>query len=206
MRFRGRDRSDFSRRQPRPDAFRSSDLVKVLREGFGQGLKQEGFKRLGTNAWLRSSGEDEHHIVAVQCSQSGWDPRAGNRFIVEFERSRKPSRATGFSRQRLWSLLDELARREALKINTHVALTLPPPDERFVGELPEEVREHYLRSFAATTQTVDSSDVWFAYYDETDAGAWAEFLSRKVETCLHVFLDQPPSFFGHRAPASPDHR
>ncbi|UUZ59274.1 hypothetical protein [Nocardioides sp. B-3] len=65
-------------------------------------------------------------------------------------------------------------------------------------ELPEDVREHYLRSFAATTQTVDPTDVWFAYYDETDAAIWADFLSRRVEPALQAFLAQPPAYFGHR--------
>ena len=201
MRLRGRDRNDLVRREPRSDAFRSKDLVKVLREGFGQWLKAEGFKRLGTNNWVQPHGDD-HLIVAVQCRQSGWDPRAGNSFTVEFERSRTPTRATGFSRQRLWGLLDEMSRREALKLNNQVAQTLPPPDQRFLSELPEEVREHYLRSFAPTTATVDSTDVWFNYYDETDAAVWADFMARKVEPTLRAFTAQPPSFFGHR-PSSP---
>jgi hypothetical protein len=176
----------------------------VIRQGLREWLQQAGFKRLGSNGWARSGSDGEHHIIAVQCGRSGWDPRTGNRFIIEFERSRTPSRATGFSRQRLWDLLDEPARREALEINDRVAQTLPPPDQRFVRELPDQVREHYLRSFAATTRTVDSTDVWFAYYDEHDAAIWADFVSRRIEPALHAFLAQPPSFHGHRPPASTD--
>ena len=171
----------------------------MIREGCGPWLKQEGFKRLGSNGWIRPSGDD-HHIVAVQCSQGGWDSRSGNRFVVEFELSRRPLRATGFGRERLWSLLDDEARREALNINSQVAQTLPSPDERFVRQLPEDVRAHYLRTFTPTTQTTDSSEVWFAYYDETDAAVWADFLSRNVEPALRSFLTHPPSFFGHRPP------
>jgi len=131
---------------------------------------------------------------------SGWEARAGNKFIIEFERSLTPTRATGFSRQRLWGLLGDEGRREALEINTQVAMTLPPPDEQFLLELPQDARDFYLRAFAASTQTVDSSDAWCAYYDETDAAIWADFLSRELDPALHAFEDQPPSFFGHRPP------
>lgn len=198
MRFRRRDRSKLTRREPRSDAFQAGDLVHVLRAGLAEGLKAEGFKRLGSNGWIRPAGE-VHHIVAVQCRQSGWDPHAGSRFVVEFEQSRAPSRGTGFSRQRIWGLLDDLSRREALNINSQVAQTLPPPDQQFLRELPADVRDHYLRKFAATPQTIDSGDVWFAYYDETDAAVWADFLARTVEPALRTFVAQPPSLFGHRA-------
>jgi hypothetical protein len=155
-------------------------------------LKDEGFKRLGSNGWTRPWADDHIHI-AVQCSQSGWDPRAGNRFVVEFEQSRTPKRATGFKRIRVWSLLDELRRREALHIISQVAVSLPAPDEQFLFQLPRDVGEYYLRPFAPTNDTVDSSDVWFAYYDEHDAAIWTEFLGRSLGPALQEFLARPPS-------------
>lgn len=193
MRFRRTRRDHVARREPRADTFRSRDLVEVLRTGLGPWLKEEGFKRLGSNAWTRPWGGDDHLIIAVQCGQSGWDPRAGNRFIVELERSKTPERATGFKRARVWQLLDEVRRREALNIISQVAVMLPAPDEQFLFQLPPEVREHYLRSFAPTSATIDSSDVWFAYYDEHDAAIWTEFLSRSLGPALQEFRDHPPS-------------
>ncbi|HRA07207.1 MAG TPA: hypothetical protein PKV13_11410 [Propionicimonas sp.] len=199
MAIQGSERTDASRRQPRVGvAFRSTDLVKALREGLGAWLRREGFKQQGSNGWVRSSGPSDHLIIVAQCRLSGWDSRAGSSFVVEFERSLTPARATGYNRQRLWTLLEEQARREALRINTQVAQTLPQPDQRFLLELPHDVRDHYRRAFTATTQTVDSTDVWFAYYDETDAAIWADFLSRELPPALHAFDVQPPSFFGHR--------
>lgn len=192
MRFRRTRRDDVARRAPRADTFRSRDLVEVLRTGLGPWLKEEGFKRLGSNAWTRPWGDD-HLIIAVQCGQSGWDPRAGNRFIVELERAKTPERATGFKRARVWQLLDKVRRREALNIISQVAVTLPAPDEQFLFQLPPEVREHYLRSFAPTPATIDSSDVWFAYYDEHDAAIWTEFLSRSLGPALQEFRDHSPS-------------
>lgn len=197
MRFGRRTKHAAPRRQPRASAFRSADLVGVLRGELGEPLKSAGFKRLGSNAWVRAHN-DEHHIVAIQASQSGWDPRSGNRFIVEFERSKKPLRATGFSRARLWRLLDDLGRREVTDLNSRVALTLPHPDPNFLRQLPDGVREHYLQAFSASPQAAESADVWFAYYDEEDAQAWAAFLSRRLEPALSQFLTWPPSFFGHR--------
>jgi hypothetical protein len=134
----------------------------------------------------------------VQCRQSGWDPRAGSRFVVEFERSAVPKIASSGDRNRIWYLLDELRRQEALNINSDVAQTLPPPDNSFASSLPPDVREHYLRQFAPSTKTVKSTDVWFCYYDETDAHAWAEFLSRTIDSALQTFLAQPPSLMGWR--------
>jgi hypothetical protein len=96
-----------------------------------------------------------------------------------------------------------LSRREALNINTQVAQTLPPPDQRFLRALPERVRDHYLNSFTPSRDTVESSDVWFAYYDETDAAIWAEFLLRKVEPAWHLFVTGPPSS-GVVRPSPPD--
>jgi len=190
VRFRRTRQDHGARRAPRADTFRSCDLVDVLRTGLGPWLKDEGFKRLGSNGWIRPWADD-HLIIAVQCGQSGWDPRAGNRFVVEFEQSRRPERATGFKRVRVWPLLDELRRREALQIISQVAVTLPAPDEQFLFQLPPDVREHYLRSFAPTSATIDSSDVWFAYYDEHDAAIWTEFLGRALGPALQEFLDRP---------------
>ncbi|WP_269991986.1 hypothetical protein [Arthrobacter sp. B2a2-09] len=201
MRFKRASQGELVRRAPRADTFKSRDLVDVLRAGLGAWLKDEGFKRLGSNGWTRPLA-DHHLIIAVQCSQSGWDPRAGNRFVVEFEQSKTPRRATGFNRARVWSLLDELRRREALDIISRVAVSLPDPDEQFLFQLPANVREHYLRSFAPTTATVDSSDVWFAYYDERDAAIWADFLARSLGPALQEFLARLPSYFGHRSLSS----
>lgn len=199
MRLRRGRRDDLARRAPRTDAFRSKDLVDALRTDLGPWLKGEGFKRLGGQGWIRP-WDDDHLIVAVQCGQSGWDPRAGNRFVVEFEQSRTPERATGFNRARVWELLDEAKRQDALAINDRVALSLPAPDNRFLRELPPDVREHYLQRFAPTTATIDSADVWFSYYDENDAAMWAEFLVRSFGPALQEFLARPSSFFGHRQP------
>lgn len=199
MRFRLPGGSQFSRRDIRSDAFRATDLNRVLRTELSSELKDAGFRRLGSSGWVRSQAE-VHHLIAVQCSQSGWDPHAGNRFIIEFEQSSRPTRATGFSRRRIWSLLDAPSRREVLDTNSRVARTLPAPDKHFVRELPPDVRDHYLGQFRPTTKTIDSSDVWFAYYDEADASAWARFLAKHMRQALDTFLMQPPSFYGHRDP------
>jgi len=71
----------------------------MLRAGLGPWLKGEGFKRLGCNGWIRPWA-DEFLIIAVQCGQNGWDPRAGNQFVVEFEQSKTPNRGTGANRAR----------------------------------------------------------------------------------------------------------
>ena len=193
MRF-GRRREDSGRRRPRATAFRSTDLVRELRGVLGPWLGEQGFKRLGGKGWVRPEGE-EHLILAVQCRQSGWDPRAGSSFVVELERAATPTRATGFTRRRLWALLDDAALREVLDLNVRVARTLPPPDPAFLSALTANVREFYLRSFAPAPATPDDTDVWFAYYDETDVVSWAHFLARQLPAALERFLVLPPGFF-----------
>ncbi len=201
MRFGRRRREDDQRRAPRAEAFRSTDLVRELRAELAPWLKAEGFKRLGGQAWVRDEGDD-HLIVAVQSRQSGWDPRAGTWFVVELERSARPRRGTGHTRRRLGSLLDEPRRRDVLDLNNRVAASLPPPDRGFVGSLPPDVRDHYLRAFRPTTDTTGSADLWFAYYDESDAAVWAVFIAAVLPTAVDRFLELPPGWFDE--PADPD--
>lgn len=95
----------------------------MLRVELAAWLKSEGFKRLGGQAWVATRGE-EHVIFEVQCGKYGWDSRTGNQFVVEFEISKSPERFTGYSRSRLWRLLDEPSRREAVRINDRVCADL----------------------------------------------------------------------------------
>jgi hypothetical protein len=136
-------------------------------------------------------------MIAVQASQTGWDPRSGNRFVIEFERSAIPTLSSGFDRNRIWSLLNSDHRAEAVEIIKEVARTLPPPDPAVVTELPADLRASYLRQWEPDL-TVASSDVWFNYYDEADARAWGEFLASTIGDALERFLSEPPSFLGFR--------
>jgi len=178
------------RRSPRTSAFRSLDLVQVLRPELAPWLRQEGFKRLGSQAWIQSVG-DVHRIVEVQCGMAGWDPRAGTGFVIEFEESHKAARYSGFHRERVWTMLDDAARAEAIAINGRVQQTLPPPDSVLLRSLPASLRPYYLSKFSAPTSTVRDSDVWFRYYDETDADQWAVFLGRYVGAAWARFLGEP---------------
>lgn len=163
----------------------------MLRERLAPWTSESGLKRLGDRAWIRPH-EDGYVILAVQCRQSGWDPRAGSSFVVELERSQTPKVASSYDRVRLWQLLDEIRREEAVRINDRVAQTLPPPDRAFVSTLPDDVREHYLLDFSPSTDDSEASDVWFRYYDESDAVAWGEFLLAALPQALEMFLHQTP--------------
>ena len=141
-------------------------------------------------------------MIAVQVGQAGWDPRCGNRFVVEFERSRTPSLSSSGDRNRLWALLDDDRRAEAIEIGNAIARTLPPPDPAVLSGMPEDLRPTYLRRWEPNF-TIASSDVWFRYYDEADARVWGEFLASSMGLALARFLAGPPSFFGHRPTARP---
>jgi hypothetical protein len=120
---------------------------------------------------------------------------------MEFERSRSPERFTGYGRSRLWRLLDEVSRREVIRMNNRVAQTLPPPDMRLVELLDPSLRQYYLDQFAPSDYPGDENDVWFAYYDEDDAAEWARFLASRIGPALERFLAQPPSLWGYRGPS-----
>ena len=184
------------RRAPRGEAFRSRDLVKELRGPLSPWLADEGFRRLGHRGWSRPH-LDGYLMIAVQASQSGWDARSGNRFVIEFERSATPNLSSSSDRYRIWSLLNADHRAEAIEIIKEVGSTLPPPDPAFVSLLSADVRAHYLRQWDPQP-TLDSSDVWFNYYDEADARGWGEFLARTIAGALERFLSEPPSLFGSR--------
>ena len=201
MRFLRKAEAD-ARRSPRAESFRSRDLVNELRGPLGPWLAEAGFRRLGYRGWSRPHA-DYHLMIAVQASQTGWDVRSGNRFVIEFERSAIRTLSSGFDRNRIWSLLNRDHRAEAVEIIKEVARTLPPPDPAVVSELPPDLRASYLRQWEPDL-TVASSDVWFNYYDEADARVWGEFLARTIGDALERFLSEPPSLFGFRPPITPD--
>jgi len=167
-------------------------------------LKEAGFRRLASRGWTRPHG-DSHVIVAIQCRQGGWDPRAGSKFVVELEQSKTPEIGTGYNRDRLWKFLDTPQRRRAMEINDSVALTLPEPDRTFLALLPESTQLHYLEDFQVTpVDQLSASDVWFHYYDESDAEQWGQFLADNLTRALELLLERAPTWFARAADSEED--
>ena len=193
----GRKPAEPARRPPRAEAFRSRDLVRELRGPLAPFLKDCGFRRLGERGWVRPH-DDAYLMIAIQCSQSGWESRAGNRFILEFEVSSRAALASSLQRQRLWGLLDDEQRIAAAAINDAVAVSLPEPDPAFLAVLPENVATHYLQQFGPRPLPPENADVWFQYYDEADAARWGVFLGDVLGGATERFLREPPSFLGRR--------
>lgn len=179
-----------SRRAPRSEPFRSRDLVRKVREQLAPWLDQQGFRRDGGQAWLRDDG-DVSVWIGIRCSQSGWDPHSGNKFVVELSQSQESNTGKQFRRSRIWGLLGVDQRREAIAIIQDVAATLPGPDQFMVSSLSAELKPMYLRQFAMSHLTPESFDVWFNYYDEDDAARWAEFLRRHIGDALEILTSEP---------------
>ena len=183
----GLKKKALKRREPRAAAFRSRDLVRELRPHVAAFLKEHHFKRLGDQSWI-ADHSGSYLILAVQARQSGWDNRAGGRFIVEFEVTSRPVRGTGFRRERLWRLLDVEQRESVISINDAVALSLPKPHPRLLAQLGSSVAAHYLLQFQPMKPVAGQIDMWFQYYDESDAAVWGAFLSQALHPAMTKFL------------------
>lgn len=177
------------RREPRAAAFRSRDLVRELRPHLAAFLKERHFKRLGEQSWVADLA-GTYLIVAVQARRSGWEDRAGGRFVVEFELTSLPVRGTGFRHERLWRLLDAQQRESVLSMNDAVARSLPKPNPRFLAQLGPEVKAHYLLQFQPMKPSTGQIDAWFQYYDESDAAIWGAFLAEVLPLAMTRFLSE----------------
>jgi hypothetical protein len=167
-----------------------------------------GFKPGKTvmHGWIRES-TPLRATFWLQISQFGFDKNTGGKFIVEFTASDK-TRQTAM-RERLWGLLDEVSRREVLRLNNEVVGSLPGPSEVILKALPEFLRETYLTSFKPVPSVpATNNDVWFRYATQADAELWGHFVSSRlsfaVTECERRLADLPTntsSWFGTKASA-----
>jgi hypothetical protein len=152
----------------------------------------------GLPGWTRDTDE-RRETFFFQINPYGFDKYSGGRFVLEFTTEDKRRRT--WRRDRVWQLLDELSRREALNMNNHVIESLPAPSTEFVESLPGPDRPWYLRNFEPVAQIPPpNADFWFRYATQADADWWGEFVASRLRSVLAAsgtrLANQPPRTSG----------
>ena len=166
----------------RAPEFRSV-LVKALKPtldelGFNPSKNEPG----GWNGWVRETcGLRE--FFWIQLGRSGFDRHTGGTFIVEFTVSDAVRRTA--LRDRMWRLLDDVSRREAVRICNGAIAALPGPSRGILTALPESLRSTYLGYFNTVDETPgQKQDVWFRYATRQDVAAWADFIASRFQLVI----------------------
>jgi len=168
---------------------KSTDVYAQLRAALGPWFKSEGFVRAkGLLSWCRRRG-DRYTVVWCQISQDGWEPYAGSKFIVQFQRSLEP--IVGFypsPSRRLASLLTAEEREEVRAIqNSIIAELRQPPPNHPAFQISENVTAWYREQFRLVEKPYsDRHDVWFRYSSNEHVDRWSQFILGKLATCVRT--------------------
>lgn len=158
---------------------KSTEVYKALREVLGPWCKQAGFKRTtgGVLGWHRPLPGGLHQVFWFQCSQDGWDPYRGSKFIVEFQVSGEPAIGVGLQRRRLPRYLDADQLEQVRALQNEVIRRLPkPPTDYFLLQM-EDLADWYRAAFRERREPYASNeDIWLRYHQPEDVRRWAEWL------------------------------
>ena len=196
--FDGAHTRQIHMRQPldviRAPEFRSV-LVKALKPTLGElGFKPSKNEPGGWNGWVREAA-GLREFFWIQLGRSGFDRHTGGTFIVEFTVSDAVRRTA--LRDRMWRLLDDVSRREAVRISNGAIAALPGPSRGILTALPESLRSTYLGYFNTVDETPgQKQDVWFRYATRQDVAAWADFIASRfqfvIQECEQRLAGLPP--------------
>jgi hypothetical protein len=164
------------------DVIRSTEVRSVFKRALKPELKRLGFKLANTydrpGGWARDV-PPVRDAFWIQFSSYGFFRDIGGEFIVEFV-FHNSDRNTHIA-DRMWRLLDEASRQEAVRLINNSIAVLPGPLPELYGVLPESLRETHMGNFEPlTTMPPANDDVWFRYATRTDVDAWAEFLASRI--------------------------
>lgn len=166
---------------------KSPEVYRLLRSELGSWFKGAGFVRAkGLLSWCRSRG-DAYTVVFFQVSQEGWDPYAGSKFVVNFQRSAEPVPGMMPSRdERLAGLLGEDSREELRGLQNTVIKSLAlPPDTYFALSGSESAARWYRNKFAPDDVPYSTRhDVWLRYASPDHVRAWSRFILAQLPACV----------------------
>jgi hypothetical protein len=145
--------------------------------------------------WLRESAGKRLAFWFQLDQRYGFDKYLGGRFVVEFL-------ANDFIREssvyeRIWRLLKDESRRNAILLSNAAVASLPSPPWETVSALREDLRPYYIKQFELQGATpAAQEDVWFRYATRADVARWGDFLASElpnvVVECERRLADLPP--------------
>ncbi|MCI0631607.1 MAG: hypothetical protein L0Y44_13235 [Phycisphaerales bacterium] len=169
---------------------KSTEVYKLIREVIGPWCKEQGFKRTtgGMLGWHRPHA-DQQLVFWFQCSQDGWDPYTGSKFILEFQVAGDPQPgASGARRYRLPYFLSEAELEEVRAIQNSVIAGLPPPPkDYYVFGLGAATSEWYRGKFQPVPEPYrNQDDIWLRYHTPADVRRWADFVLAVLPTSIRA--------------------
>jgi hypothetical protein len=173
---------------------KSSEVYRLVREVFNPWAKEAGFKR-GRGGMLTYARPDSDRTTFetfwFQCSQEGWDPFAGSKFTLEFQKATDPGPGHGTDRARFNRLLSASEREHVRSLQNVVIRKLRrSPHDHWAYSAADDLRRWYLaRSDEDRDPSRESDDLWLRYGDEADVQAWAQFLLPLVPKLLDEFFN-----------------
>jgi hypothetical protein len=171
---------------------KSTDVYKVIREVIQPWTKHSGFKRArgGMLGYVRPSSDGStFETFWFQCSKDGWDPYAGSKFTLEFQKAPESGPGHGNHRSRFHQLLSAEHREQVRILQNNVIRKLqPPPPDHWVHSADGDLKRRYSARFEEVRGPYrESDDVWMRYADEADVRSWAYFLLPLLPQVLEHF-------------------
>jgi len=171
---------------------KSTEVYRLVREAFDPWAKEVGFKRgrSGMLTYARPEADrTSFQTFWFQCSRDGWDPFAGSKFTLEFQKAAEPEPGHGGRRDRFNRLLSPPERERVRTLQNAVIRKLTrPPRDHWVHSAADDLKRWYLARFDEDGAPYrDSDDLWLRYGDEADVRAWAQFLLQLVPRMVDEF-------------------
>src|ERR1035437_6130046 len=157
----------------------SPEVYSQLKSELTPWFKAAGFKRAkGLLGWSRPHS-DAHIVVWCQISQDGWDPYAGSKFVMEFQRSSELIIGNHHARrQRIASFLTPATREEVRRIqNATIASLHCAPESHPALHVSQQVTDWYLEKFKLVSEPyAEKQDIWFRYASPEHVSWWSRFI------------------------------
>lgn len=177
---------------------KSPEVYALLKSELAPWFKSDGFKRAkGPLSWYRECGS-AYIVVWFQISRGGWDSHSGSKFVVGFQKSKKPVVGANPSiSNRLADFLSKSEREEVRNIQNRVIADLqPPPQDHPTLHISSDVTKWYLEKFREVSAPYrENEDIWLRYYSPQHVSSWASFIEPKLPECVSIAESWSSEFF-----------
>ncbi len=168
----------------------SKTVHSILRKKISPWAKANDFRRANRiSSWTRPQ-RSKHLTFWIQLWDY-FDRFAGGQFVVEFQLAPRSEfgAGRGGQRKRLWRLLDEQERWEAMSVQNEVIRTLPPAHKALSDLLGGETRRSYLAEFELLEKPPGyNEDIWLRYTKVEHVEIWGEFIVSHLPSLIERFL------------------